>query len=120
MDVEEVKEIVKESLGADEFDCVANNNPISRAVVGVDRSDIADMLFKTGIYSHSDFSCGEINKNGKEFLREAGCFSGSHVYANRFFVLSNMNTNYIFDNLTPMDISVMSKYKESLKGVVSS
>ncbi len=100
----DVVRIVKNSLGIDGFDYVSTSSPISGLVKNVDRSDMVDILYKSGVYRTDDFSCGELNDNGRNFLREVGVKTEKKANWVYWYILAASRTSDVLNQLTCKDI----------------
>ena len=109
MDVEEVKNIVRDSLGLDNGVVINGNVPIAKH--GAERIDLADILFKAKAYDAKHLSNGEVNKQGRDFLINVGEYFKMPFYEH-FTSLAVADSKDIFNELTPVDVSLMSRYKE--------
>lgn len=121
MDVEEVKGIVRSSLGLDS-DVVIDNDvriaELGAVELGTGGIDLANILFRAEACIAENFSSGEVNEQGREFLMKVGKFFGMPYYCH-FASLSIISSRDIFNRLTPMDVSLMAKYREYKKRYVA-
>lgn len=112
MDIEGIAKIIRDSLGLDSDVPIVLSRPIVEIEGGAGRVDVADILFKVGAYDTSHLSCGNINNDGREFLRKVG--HEYEDYSDRFDILSLAPSENILNMLTPNDICIMAEYREAL------
>ena len=115
MDVEKIKRIVRDSLGLDEDVEIDDNVPISCLADDVDRADMVDILFRAGVYNHDDFSCGELNEQGRSFMYNAGWFARRNGCGNIYLRdSSRRDMKTIIGTLTSLEIGIMSEYRKEI------
>ena len=108
MKIEEVKEVVRDSLGLDGDKEIKDGVPVSK--LDAERINVADILFEAGVYSTRHFSDGKLNEEGRNFLIDVGESLSAPFYAH-FASMATSDTKDIFNRLTPADVCLMSEYK---------
>ncbi len=110
MNVEDVKNVVRKSLGL-EGD-VEIDDDVQLENYGVGRVEFADVFFQMGVYDMGDFSDGGISEKGRTTLRHAGIFSGNYSCLCRFCLMSFLPSSEIFGSLTSADVYYIINYKQ--------
>ncbi|MBU3923406.1 MAG: hypothetical protein KJ592_00655 [Nanoarchaeota archaeon] len=104
-----VESIVRDSLKLSDGVEIAQRSVISKLGDSyVERSDIIDILDRSGVYHQEHFSSGEINDKGRDYLKTVSELAGSGGYsAGRFDLLSELPTKMIMNRLRVSDVYEM-------------